>query len=742
MIQKLLACCGARCAFLFFVLCSLGYSGIGSGGGSENFDSSTDAPAGWVNTGTANDTLSSHYQSSPNCRAFSTSDTLETPMVNNPTSLTFYADSSNGGDSETASVDYRINGGSWSLLTEFIVSTDGNNLTVDLTGAPDLSLTANVNFRFNSTFNTWYLDDVIVRTGSGLSGPVIENVSHTPLVPDELETVTVSANITSTDSLQGQQVVYTVNSGLETSSGMTLDSGSLFTGTIPAQTIGAQVRYQVIAWDTRGTNTSDAQVYTVGDSATPIIELLAHNVTPTSGQEVVVYTAVSSKNKAVTNTAVHYSTDSWATDHSLQAVISEGIVYTADAIPGFSGGTEVEYTAIAINGSGTSGFGPTNTYTVQQPGSGGASYTCRVMAANISDGQSQMYDATGVRIFKGMVPDVVAIQEFNYTGLNGSGAGQLVADAFGTNFYYVNGNGSIPNGVISRWPITDWGEWPSPVANRDFTWATIDIPGPTDLHVVSVHLPTSNSGDRNTEANLIKSNVTTHFPASDYIFVGGDMNTGSRTEAAINTFKTFLSDDNIPVDQDGVDETNNGRTKPYDYVLPNSTLDTHHTTTAIDSRSFSKGLVYDSRVTSPYTFRPGTIQANDSSAHQHMGIVKDYLLAGEGTPDNGPVLTHIPHYTVPADTPLEFSVTAYDTDNDTVTLTSSDPLHFSPESTAGAVTGLYSWTPGPDDMGFHAVQFTAASGDMISSQIINISVVPEPAAATIIIYSLIVLLRK
>jgi endonuclease/exonuclease/phosphatase family metal-dependent hydrolase len=47
----------------------------------------------------------------------------------------------------------------------------------------------------------------------------------------------------------------------------------------------------------------------------------------------------------------------------------------------------------------------------------------------------------------------------------------------------------IPNGVVSRCPIKSIGRFTdSSVANRGFAWAQIDIPGPKDLWVVSVHL--------------------------------------------------------------------------------------------------------------------------------------------------------------------------------------------------------------------------------------------------------------
>ena len=133
----------------------------------ENFDSSAAAPAGWVDGGTANDNVNTHYQSAPNCRALGIGDTLQTPPVDYPTNLAFYVDSSSSGNGKTATVDYSVDGGAnWNLLGSFAVSTAGAVQTFPLTSAPDLATNAGVRFRFNSTFNTWYLDNVVIQTGS------------------------------------------------------------------------------------------------------------------------------------------------------------------------------------------------------------------------------------------------------------------------------------------------------------------------------------------------------------------------------------------------------------------------------------------------------------------------------------------------------------------------------------------------------------------------------------------------
>src|SRR5438874_12117504 len=90
----------------------------------------------------------------------------------------------------------------------------------------------------------------------------------------------------------------------------------------------------------------------------------------------------------------------------------------------------------------------------------------RVMSANLN-GNIQNYQPFALRIFQGLKPDVVAIQEFNYDSTNGLGNNtpaafrEMLDTTFGTNFAYTRETGSyaIPNGGISRYPIVASGQW-------------------------------------------------------------------------------------------------------------------------------------------------------------------------------------------------------------------------------------------------------------------------------------------
>lgn len=131
----------------------------------ENFDAGTAVPAGWIDGGTVNDTVAGHPQSPPNCRAMGAGDTLQTPVVDFPTNISFYVDASSGGNNKTATIDYSIGGGAWTPLGSFVSTTAGSTKNFPLNGSPDLSAVPGVRFRFNSTYSTWYLDDVAVKTG-------------------------------------------------------------------------------------------------------------------------------------------------------------------------------------------------------------------------------------------------------------------------------------------------------------------------------------------------------------------------------------------------------------------------------------------------------------------------------------------------------------------------------------------------------------------------------------------------
>ena len=113
-----------------------------------------------------------------------------------------------------------------------------------------------------------------------------------------------------------------------------------------------------------------------------------------------------------------------------------------------------------------------------------------------------------LRIFQGLKPDVVAIQEFSFSNNTPADFRYLLDTAFGPEFVYYRETGydtGIPNGIISRYPIIASGSWDDPlISNRGFAWARIDLPGTNDLYVVSVHLYNSGTAADRKVYNIVQ----------------------------------------------------------------------------------------------------------------------------------------------------------------------------------------------------------------------------------------------
>jgi endonuclease/exonuclease/phosphatase family metal-dependent hydrolase len=270
----------------------------------------------------------------------------------------------------------------------------------------------------------------------------------------------------------------------------------------------------------------------------------------------------------------------------------------------------------------------------------------RLMAANITSGTQQKYEDPGMRIFRGVAPDIAMVQEMNYGANSDAAMRAFVDQAFGPGFqYYREGGAQIPNGIVSRYPIVAAGEWDDPrVGNRDFAWARIDIPGPTDLYVVSVHLLTASPAERDLEAAVLVEKLQT-LPSDAYVVLGGDFNTRERIEPCVATLGQLLvTSGPHPTDHAGVDGTNASRSRPYDWVLANPALDALETPVTIGASSFADGLVVDSRVYMPLA-ELAPVQAGDSAASnmQHMAVVRDFAIPTQTSPPPATLVVTAPN---------------------------------------------------------------------------------------------------
>lgn len=255
----------------------------------------------------------------------------------------------------------------------------------------------------------------------------------------------------------------------------------------------------------------------------------------------------------------------------------------------------------------------------------------RIMTGNLSSGDHQNYDSgEGERIFEGLHADIIMIQEFN-VGTTDVDVQNFVTTVCGTGCsYYQEPGVSIPNGIITKFPILSSGFWDDPnTTDREFVWAQIDVPGPRDLWAVSVHLLTSSSGNRTLQANSLVGYIGANVPADAYVAIGGDFNTDSRSEGAISALSAVVvTDPPYPADQAMNENTNAPRNKPYDWVVGSPDLAAGMVPVQIGSNSFPAGLVVDTRVYTPIEDIAPAMSTDSAALNmQHMGVVRDFLIA-------------------------------------------------------------------------------------------------------------------
>ncbi|MBC7387428.1 MAG: endonuclease/exonuclease/phosphatase family protein [Cryobacterium sp.] len=268
----------------------------------------------------------------------------------------------------------------------------------------------------------------------------------------------------------------------------------------------------------------------------------------------------------------------------------------------------------------------------------------RIVTGNLSTGTHQNYDGgEGARILKGLQADVVLLQEFNYKSSSETDLLEFLSSIFSGKAFFSRENeptDQIPNGILSRFPILESGEWEDAgMPNRDFAFARLDIPGSRDLWAISVHLHSKNLVVRRAESEELARRIHA-LPATDYVVLGGDFNLTSRENEILDVLAPEVSERNAPTDTNGATTTNMNGKKNYDWILTDADLAAHEVPVSflsakaeapqLNVTSFPNGLVFDSTVF-PALSRLNGIQATDSRSPgmQHLAVVKDFLVPAQ-----------------------------------------------------------------------------------------------------------------
>ena len=280
----------------------------------------------------------------------------------------------------------------------------------------------------------------------------------------------------------------------------------------------------------------------------------------------------------------------------------------------------------------------------------GDSIQIRIVAGNITSGNKQSYDpGHGIRIFKALKPDIALVQEMNYKNNSASDYKNFAQEIVGTNYYAVdnkqkcnNNKCNIPNGIVSKYPITDSDSWDDPnIHDRALLWAIIDIPGKKDIFAISVHLHTKPPSDQVKAAQVIVDEIKkleSSKPGRYYYVVGGDFNGPAAVSSdGFGKNNTFYVDGPDPVDEKGNSNTDSGRDDHYDFVLADYQLHGfqipvvyYSSEDSTKTKTYENGFVFDTRLYNQSVldeyFYPADKNDSGASQMQHMAVVKDFLI--------------------------------------------------------------------------------------------------------------------
>ena len=242
-----------------------------------------------------------------------------------------------------------------------------------------------------------------------------------------------------------------------------------------------------------------------------------------------------------------------------------------------------------------------------------------------------------------MKPDIALVQEMNYKNNSAGDYKNFAQQIVGTSYYAVDdADYQIPNGIVSRYPITSHGYWKDPnITNRALMWAVVDIPGEKDIFAISVHLHTSPASDQTAAALVIVNEVAklkSSNPDKYYYVVGGDFNGPTAVSSGgFGKNNTFYVSGPHPVDDNGDEETNANGSKQYDFVLADYPLHDfqipvvfYSSKDEVKTKTYKNGLVFDTRVYDQSVldeyFSPAQKSDSSASQMQHMAIVKDFVI--------------------------------------------------------------------------------------------------------------------
>ncbi len=148
----------------------------------------------------------------------------------------------------------RINGGSWSAIGMVCTSGDTYEITIGAFAYDDeieyyfvaIDNSPNHNETTNDNGGLYYSS---IISSSDIVSPTIENITHQPDAPTDLEIISINCTVTDAYGIQSVTLNYRINNGTWITLTMTLISGNTYGATIGTFAAGDIIQYYIVAVD-------------------------------------------------------------------------------------------------------------------------------------------------------------------------------------------------------------------------------------------------------------------------------------------------------------------------------------------------------------------------------------------------------------------------------------------------------------------------------------------------------------
>ncbi len=188
--------------------------------------------------------------------------------------------------------------------------------------------------------------------------PVITAISHSPLIPTELDSITISCDVTDASGLQYVLIYYRIDGGSWLSSYMTLTTGDTYDITIGSYDYTEVIEYYIRAIDNSGNHNSATDnnggsyySFTVisSDTTNPTLNTILYDPTSPTNYDSINVTCYAFDANDILSVSLHYRINGGGWSSIAMTLLSDNI-YSVVLDP-FAGGDIVEFYITAIDDS-------------------------------------------------------------------------------------------------------------------------------------------------------------------------------------------------------------------------------------------------------------------------------------------------------------------------------------------------------------------------------------------------------